>query len=104
MQKEISTGHVFRVVWRGWAVAVTAICLPIALIGGSTATVSVGNWQVESGRWLLVLLLTPLIALVQGLLVGGIVCLGYIIMPQAWISGQAPNKSLKKDTGDAGAS
>lgn len=64
---------VFQLIWRGWFVGVTAIFTPLfAILGLLPNTPSVP---------LIFLPIVPLVAALQGVLIGGLVLLGLTIWP-----------------------
>ncbi len=69
----LAPAELFRVVWTGWFYGVVAMFLPFA----AAVTVLVAfSRPAEAGQGLLAVILVPLIAAGQGVIVGGIVLLG----------------------------
>ncbi|GJM05204.1 MAG: hypothetical protein DHS20C09_11950 [marine bacterium B5-7] len=68
-------GKVFKLVWRGWFVGVSAIFTPLFILG---LLVEPSFEAVP----LYGVILVPVIAAFQGVMAGGLVCLGLAIWPQ----------------------
>ena len=76
----VSRDSVFGLVWRGWFAGVLVIFLPIAIIAIPISAFT-GAWN-ETLQMLLGLVVVPLIAAGQGLIVGGLVVLGLVVWPK----------------------
>ena len=84
MKVQIGTGvasgeDVFKLVWRGWFYSVLVIFFPIFAFG-ALAGLATGDRDVGIEP-ILIVLLVPVIAAMQGVMVGGIVLLGLKIRP-----------------------
>ena len=76
---KIRGSELFRLVWRGYFIAATAIMLPLSILA-AVINLSLGGEQVG---WQVVLipLFVPFIIAFQGIIVGGLVLLGLLIRP-----------------------
>ena len=69
----------FRLVWRGWFVSVTVIFVPLYLV---SHLIGIGGGDSVSGvSSLVIVVLIPIIAALQGVVVGALVVLGNKIKP-----------------------
>ena len=67
----------FSTIWKGWFYGVTAIFLPITLLASIVVIFAGGN---ESPlEMILSVFMVPIIAAIQGVIVGGIVVFGLFI-------------------------
>ena len=74
---QLSGSDVFRLVWRGWFAGVLSIFVPIWAIAVIVVVVS-RSWE-ELAPAVVGLILLPIIAAMQGIIVGGVVTLGQVV-------------------------
>lgn len=83
MKKPISTGALFSIIWRSWTLGVLLIFVPFTLLG---LPVLLANGGVDRiGQFSLVLLFVPFAAALQGVILAGLICLGYAALPGDWL-------------------
>jgi len=87
--KEATGNEIFSIIWRGWFIGVTVIFMPISLIAGVAALLS--RSQENSFEILAGVVMVPIIAAMQGIIISGIILLGLKLWP--------PKKS--SDTNDS---
>ena len=87
----LSGSDLFNLIWRGWFVGVTAMCLPLAVVVGLKLVISGESDQVPD-QYLLAPVLIPVIAAGQGVIVGALVLFGLFVRPPRK-SGSSPNVS-----------
>ena len=69
----------FKTVWKGWSVGVTVLFTPLLIL------IALFSPQVPANIWIAIPLV-PVIACLQGIMVGGLVCLGLKIWPMTQAS------------------
>ena len=74
-----SEGELFRLVWRGWFAAVLVLSVPILLLV-LIVLAAQGSWD-EVVQGAIAIVLMPIIAAMQGLMVSGLVWLGLLVWP-----------------------
>jgi len=77
----ISGGELFRLIWRGYFIAVTGIFLVAFLVFGTAAMYSGAEPGMKLSEFALGLLLVPVIAAGQGLIIGSVVLFGHFVKP-----------------------
>lgn len=77
----ISGSDLFRLIWRGYFIAITSIFLFALLVFGTVAMYSGAEPGMKLSEFALGLLLVPVIAAGQALIIGGVVLFGHFVKP-----------------------
>lgn len=77
----ISGSELFRLIWRGYFIAITSIFLVTFLVFGTAAMYSGAEPGMKLSEFALGLFLVPVIAAGQGLIIGGVVLFGHFLKP-----------------------
>lgn len=84
----ISGSELFRLIWRGYFIAISSIFLVTLLVFGTAAMYSGAEPGMKLSEFALGLVLVPVIAAGQGLIIGGVVLFGHFVKPprSSWTS------------------
>ncbi|MEE4185588.1 MAG: hypothetical protein V2J12_07470 [Gammaproteobacteria bacterium] len=89
MHKPISAGVLFAIIWRSWTLGVLLIFVPVSLLGVPALLATEGVTAL--GQFSLILMFVPFAAVLQGGIIGALVCLGYMVLPTAWLGLSDPD-------------
>ena len=77
-KNKITGMSLFKIIWRGWVVGLSAIFIPVFILAGFSANPELFK---SSPSPFLFALLVPLIAAFQGVIFAGIILLGLKLFP-----------------------